>query len=402
MKLEDIQAIESKHLIQTYARQPVLFVRGNGSKLYDDRGRQYTDFLSGIGVNVLGYNHPLIRRVFQEQNDLLHVSNLFYNAYQGPLAARLAEVSGFDRAFFCNSGTEANEAAFKLARALNFKRGNKTKTKIVAFENSFHGRTFGSLSATGTKKYREPFEPLVPGFIFARQELEEINSKIDDETAAVIVEPIQGEGGINPFPADLLQALRKRCDETGALLIFDEVQCGLGRTGKVFVFQHYNVKPDVLTLAKPLGLGVPLGVVLVRDEVATGLAAGEHGTTFGGGPLACRLSLDFLSMLIDGDLLAQVQSVGDYFKSKLELIRSNNPEIIKDVRGQGLMLGIELSFPGKPLVGAMLERSFVINCTHEVVLRFLPPYIISREEIDSMLRELEGALQHEYNTRQTD
>jgi acetylornithine/N-succinyldiaminopimelate aminotransferase len=392
--LSHIERLESQFLMQTYARNPVMFVRGKGSTLYDDRGKPYLDFIAGIGVNVLGYDHPRVRRVLREQGNLLHTSNLYYHQYQGQLAERLAEASGLSRVFFCNTGTESVEGALKLARAWQRAQGREDKTEFVALINSFHGRTMGALSVTAQEKYRKPFEPLVSGVRFIDPENDsdnfaEAREAINERTAAVIVETIQGESGIRPIDARFLQAVREACDNVDALLILDEVQSGLGRTGKVFAFENRSVKPDVLCVAKPLGLGVPLGAFIVAEKAVDGLKTGDHGSTFGGGPLACRLSLEFMKMLQEDRLMERVTEVGDYFRKQLNKLQKRHPESIKEVRGLGLMVGMEMSFPCKSVATKMLERGFLINCTHDTVLRFLPPYVIKKSEIAAMLAVLE-------------
>lgn len=391
--LEQAQALESQYLMQTYARNPVMFVRGKGSTVYDDKGKAYLDFISGIGVNVLGYDHPRVRRALREQGDLLHTSNLFYHPFQGQLAERLAKAAGMARVFFCNTGTEATEGALKLARAYQRRQGHENKFEFVSLTNSFHGRTMGAVSITAQEKYRKPFEPLIPGVHYidpnnCQDDFAEARATINERTAAVIIETIQGEGGVLPINDEFLKVVRQRCDETGALLILDEVQCGLGRTGKVFAFVNTSVKPDVLTVAKPLGLGIPLGAFIVAEKAVEGLKAGDHGSTFGGGPLACRLSLEFMQMLEDEDLMQRVTEVGNYFRKKLRRLQRDLPGLIKEVRGMGLMVGAELTFNGKGVVTKMLERGFLINCTHDTVLRFLPPYIIKKAEITAMLAAL--------------
>lgn len=391
--LETIQRLEAQYLMPTYARASVMFVRGKGSMLYDNQGKAYVDFISGIGVNVLGYDHPRIRRVLREQAKLMHTSNLFYHPYQGPLAERLAKASGMARVFFSNTGAESIEGALKLARAWQRKQGRENKTEFVSLVNSFHGRTMGALSITEQQKYRAPFEPLVPGarYINANNH-EEARAAINERTAAVIVETIQGESGIRPMTSAYLQTLREACDQANALLIIDEVQCGLGRTGLTFAFEHSDVRPDILCVAKPLGLGVPLGAFLAAERAADGFKAGDHGSTFGGGPLACRLSLEFMEMLAEGGLMEQVTDTGAYFKSALLKLRQRHPGIVSEVRGMGLMVGAELTFSGKNTVTKMLERGYVMNCAHETTLRFLPPYIIRKSEIRAMLTALEGVL----------
>jgi acetylornithine aminotransferase/acetylornithine/N-succinyldiaminopimelate aminotransferase len=405
VSLEQVQQTESQYVMQTYARNPLLLAHGKGSTVYDNAGKAYLDFISGIGVNVLGYDHPRVRRALREQGDLLHTSNLYYHPYQGQLAERLAKASGLARVFFGNTGTEATEGALKLARAYQRRQGREHQTEFVSLTNSFHGRTMGALSITAQEKYRAPFEPLIPGVRYIdpnndADDFADARQAINERTAAVIIETIQGEGGVVPINDDFLKLARQRCDETGALLILDEVQCGLGRTGKIFAFENTSVKPDVLTVAKPLGLGVPLGAFIVAEKCVDGLRPGDHGSTFGGGPLACRLSLEFLQMLEDENLLQRVTEVGNYFRKKLRRLQRDVPGLIKDVRGTGLMVGAELSFPGKNVVAKMMERGFLMNCTHDTVLRFLPPYIIKKAEITAMLTALEEVLVEESNRLQ--
>jgi acetylornithine/succinyldiaminopimelate/putrescine aminotransferase len=307
------------------------------------------------------------------------------------------KASGLSRVFFANTGTEANEGALKLARAWQRRQGREDKTEFVSLVNSFHGRTMGALSITAQEKYRKPFEPLIPGvrFIDPNNGQNGVAEAINEKTAAVIIETIQGESGIHPVNDDFLKAVREACDQVDALLILDEVQCGLGRTGKVFAFENTSVKPDVLCVAKPLGLGVPLGAFIVGEKAVDGLKAGDHGSTFGGGPLACRLSLEFMEMLQEEQLLQRVTEVGNYFRKQLRRLQRRQPGLIKEVRGLGLMVGAELTINGKGVVAKMLERGFLMNCTHETVLRFLPPYIIRKPEIKEMLANLEEVIVEE-------
>lgn len=400
LTLDRIRQLESDHVLQTYARFPVLMVRGNGNNLYDETGKSYLDFISGIGVNVLGHNHPLVRRILREQGDMIHISNLYYHPYQGELAERLTAASGMSRVFYANTGTESVEGALKLARAWQRRRGRDKKTEFVSLLNSFHGRTMGSLSVTAQTKYRQPFEPLIPGVRFidpnqCEDDFAAARAAINENTAAVIIETIQGEGGVHPINDYFLNVVRQACDEVDALLILDEVQSGLGRTGKVFAFENTQVRPDVLCVAKPLGLGVPLGAFIVNERAADGLQPGDHGTTFGGGPLACRLSLALMELLLDQALMQRVAEVGTFFRKKLRRLQRSHPGIITDVRGLGLMVGAELSFPGRSAVTKMLERGFLLNCTHDTVLRFLPPYLIKKTEINTMLTHLEEVLVEE-------
>ena len=395
--LDAIRQLEAKYVMSTYARNPVMFVRGKGSTLFDETGKAYLDFISGIGVSVLGYDHPRVRRVLKEQGNLLHTSNLYYHPYQGQLAERLAKASGMARVFFSNTGTESVEGALKLARAWQKKHGRPEKTGFVSLINSFHGRTMGALSVTAQEKYRKPFEPLVPGVSFidpndCEGDFAAARAAINEGTAAVIIETIQGESGVRPVNDPFLRVVREACDRTGALLILDEVQCGLGRTGRVFAFENTSIRPDILCVAKPLGLGVPLGAFIVSEKAADGLQPGDHGTTFGGGPLACRLSLEFMEMLQEGSLMERISEVGAYFRKEFGKLQARYPQFIKEVRGLGLMVGAELTFSGKNVIAKMLERGFLMNCTHDTVLRFLPPYIIRKAEIRAMLAALEEVL----------
>jgi acetylornithine/N-succinyldiaminopimelate aminotransferase len=401
--LDQIRQLEAQYVMQTYARGQAMFVRGKGSTLYDDKGKSYLDFIAGIGVNVLGYDHPRVRKTLRDQASMLHTSNLYYHPYQGQLAERLVKASGLSRVFFCNTGAEANEGALKLSRAWQRRQGREDKTEFVALVNSFHGRTMGALSITEQEKYRKPFEPLIPGVRFidpnnSADGFAEARGAINEKTAAVIIETIQGESGVHPVDDDFLKAAREACDRVDALLILDEVQCGLGRTGKVFAFENTSVKPDVLCVAKPLGLGVPLGAFIVAEKAVDGLKAGDHGTTFGGGPLACRLSLEFLAMLEEEGLLQRVTEVGNYFRKQLRRLQRGKPGLIKEVRGLGLMVAAELTFNGKGVVAKMMERGFLMNCTHDTTLRFLPPYIIRKPEIKEMLANLEEVIIEESKT----
>jgi acetylornithine/N-succinyldiaminopimelate aminotransferase len=396
VNLEAVAQAEAKLLLPTYDRKRVLFRRGQGCYLWDDRDRRYLDWLSGIGVCALGYNHPAVLATIRKQAPrLVHISNLFYHDYQSALAQRLSKLSGLDRAFFCNSGSEAIEGALKLARAyarLHNKNGSKTPWRILAMENSFHGRTAGALAATATKKYREPFEPLLPGVRFVKfNHVAELEKKFDGSVCAVIVEPIQGEGGINPVTPEFFAAARKLADKHGALLIADEIQCGLGRTGEYFAFQKYGVTPDVLALAKPIANGLPLGAVLTREHVAAAMKPGLHGTTFGGGPLSCAVAVTVLDTLQRENVLANVRRVGKYFRERLETLKHKHSSVM-EARGIGLMLALQLAIPGKDVVDTCLARGLVINCTHDTVLRFLPPFIITEKHVDEGIKILDAAL----------
>ena len=396
MNLSATIRAEQKLLLPTYDRQRVLFTRGRGVYLWDSTGKRYLDFLSGIGVNALGHAHPAIQKVLKQQaGKLIHTSNLFYHEFQAELAKRLTKISGLDRAFFCNSGTEAWEGALKLARAyarVNNSNGHKAKWRLLALENSFHGRTFGALATTGQAKYRHPFTPLVPGVNFvAFNDLNDLKRQFDGSVCAVCLETIQGEGGINPVSPEFLSRARELTQKSGALLLIDEIQSGLGRTGKYFAYQHYGVIPDIVTVAKPLAAGLPLGALLTTDRVASGMQPGMHGTTFGGGPLACAVALEFLRQL-DG-LLGHVAKLGKYFLSELQELQSK-VSAIKSVRGMGLMLAIELDSAdtAKAVVGQLLGQGILINRTHDTVLRFLAPYIIEKKHVDEVIRALDRAL----------
>jgi acetylornithine aminotransferase/acetylornithine/N-succinyldiaminopimelate aminotransferase len=390
--LENTQRLEREFLLPTYERFAVQFERGEGVYLYDSEGKRYLDFLSGIGVNALGYGHPAVSSVVQQQaSNLVHVSNLFYNPYQGKLAQKLCAISGLDKAFFSNSGTEAWEAAIKLTRLYAAKSlPNVQKTRLLAMKNSFHGRTIGSISTTGQDKYRKPFEPAMPDVTFVDfNNVADLERKFDSSVAAVMLETIQGEGGVQPVAQEFLTATRALTKDSGALLILDEIQCGLGRTSQWFAYQHYGITPDMVTIAKPIAGGLPLGAVICTNAVAESMKPGLHGTTFGGGPLACAAALAVLSAIEHEGLLEHVHSVGDYFVSKLRSVARNN-NCIRDVRGMGLMVAAELdsSDVAKAAVVAMLEKGFVINRTNEKVLRFLPPFLITTDHVDQMVAAL--------------
>jgi acetylornithine aminotransferase/acetylornithine/N-succinyldiaminopimelate aminotransferase len=399
-----VKELEQKYILGTYARYDVLVERGSGAYLVDAANKRYLDLLAGIGVNALGYNHPRVKQVLRKQiKRPLHVSNLFYHEYQGRLAEKLCKLSGLDRAFFTNSGAESIEACLKFSRAYAGRAGTNgsgKKFRVLAMDNAFHGRTFGALSATASKKYREPFEPLVPGFEFVEaNNIGDLEKKFTSDVCAVLIETIQGEGGIYPLKEDFYLATRQLCDRHGALLVADEIQCGLGRTGHWFAFQQWlkpsnpaykALLPDLIACAKPLGLGIPMGAVILKEHVAAAIKAGEHGTTFGGGPLACRASLEYFKIIEEEKLLDHIRETGAHFKSRLEELK--NLSVVKEVRGIGLMLAVELNVPGKDYVNRMLERGYIINCTHDTALRFLPPFIITAKQIDKFVRELREVL----------
>jgi acetylornithine/N-succinyldiaminopimelate aminotransferase len=391
MNLKQIVEAESKYLSSNYKKYPLFVDKGRKCMLYDFAGKRYVDLLAGIAVNALGHNHPRITNVLRKQiKKSIHVCNLFYHPYQALLAQKLIEISGLDKAFFCNSGTEAVEAAFKLARGYAYKNQlGEGKHEILTLDNAFHGRTYGALSATASDKYRKPYEPLVPGFSFVRfNDVQDLAANFNNRVCALIIEPLQGEGGIHACSEEFLLAARQLCDQHQALLIFDEIQCGIGRTGRFFYYEKFNLRPDILTLAKPLGLGLPLGALLTTDKVAPTFGPGDHGTTFGGGPLACRLGYEFIKIMEEENLLTEIRDKGAYFKSKLLALKQKYMFVV-DVRGEGLMLGMQLDFPCRDIVNRCLEAGFVINVTSENVLRFLPPYIISKKEISRFIKALD-------------
>jgi acetylornithine aminotransferase/acetylornithine/N-succinyldiaminopimelate aminotransferase len=397
-KLDQIRAAESQLLLQTYERNPILFVRGEGVHLIDEGGAKYLDLLSGIGVNALGYGHPAIERAIVNQSRaLIHTSNLFYHEGQAELALRLTERTGMDRVFFSNTGTEAWEGALKLARAhagLLRSEGKQIGTKFLALEQSFHGRTYGSMSTTYKAKYREPFAPGVPGVEFVKfNDVADLRAKFSNEVCAILVEAIQGEGGIRSLTQEFFAEARKLAGSTGAFLIVDEIQAGMGRTGKWCAYQHYNIKPDVVTLAKPIAGGIPLGAILCTEEAARAIHAGMHGTTFGGGPLACAVATAVIDAIENEELLKHATEVGDYFQQELRGLAKKH-ECIKDVRGKGLMLAAELDSAdlAKLTVEEMLKHRIVINRTSDTVLRFLPPYIIERKHVDEAIKALDEIL----------
>jgi predicted acetylornithine/succinylornithine family transaminase len=388
---DDVQARESAHVLQTYRRQPITLVRGQGVRLWDTEGREYLDLLSGIGVASLGHAHPgLARAIADQATTLLHTSNLFFHPLQGQLAERLAALSGLPRAFFCNSGTEAVEACLKFARRYWFTAG-ETRGEIIALEESFHGRTFGALSVTSDAHYREPFEPLLSGVRWLpANDPAALLAAVSKNTAAIIVEPIQGEGGVRPLTPAFAAAINEASVRTGALVIADEVQSGLGRTGRPFYFSAIGLKPHLVSVGKALGGGVPVGAALISEEVASRITFGDHGSTYGGNLLACRAGLCFVDEL-NGGLLAHVGEIGRYFEERLNAMATRRT-IIKEVRGQGLIWGIELTRDAAAVVPAGLERGVIVNRTAETVVRLLPPLVITEQDADEALNRLEAAL----------
>ncbi len=394
--IDGIEKEYSKHIFGTYARFPVAFVRGEGCRLWDDAGKEYLDFLAGIAVCGLGHCHPEVALAISEAaRKLIHVSNLFYTYPQLELAAELTRLSFADKLFFCNSGAEANEAAIKLARKYSRDTFGPGRFHIISMKDSFHGRTMATLSATGQSKIHQGFEPLVEGFVHVDfNSVSAVEAAITDKTCAVMVEPVQGEGGLN-FPAPgYLRDLKALCKQRKLLLIFDEVQSGLGRTGSLFAYEQEDVTPDIMTLAKALANGLPMGAMLAVDEVAGAFTPGSHASTFGGGPLVASAALATLRIISEPAFLGRVRETGAYFISRLQELKERY-SFIKDVRGRGLMVGLELAVPGAKFVSKCLDRGAIINCTHDTVLRFVPPLIAGRSEVDEMIGILEGVFKEE-------
>jgi acetylornithine aminotransferase/acetylornithine/N-succinyldiaminopimelate aminotransferase len=398
MNLDAVRAAENKLLLPTYERIPILFTGGHGVYLVDDQGKEYLDLVSGIGVNALGYGSAVIEdAIVRQSRKLVHISNLYFHEGQAELALRLTERTGLDRAFFCNSGTEACEAAMKLARAHSLRKrgqGSGTGAKFLALENSFHGRTMGALSATHKQKYRQPYEPLTPGVEFIRfNDVAHLRASFSAEICGVILEAVQGEGGICPISQEFFQAARELTASTGALLIADEIQSGMGRTGRWCAYQHFGIQPDVTMLAKPLAGGLPLGAMLCTEEAAQAMHPGLHGTTFGGGPLSCAVAIAVIDAMEKQQMLAHIERVGGYFKHQLESLAAKHPAV-KQVRGMGFMLALELQHAelAKHATAKMMERRILINRTSETVLRFLPPYILETEDVDRAIAALDGVL----------
>jgi acetylornithine/N-succinyldiaminopimelate aminotransferase len=397
-KLESLQAAEKKLLLQTYERNPILFTGGHGVYLTDEQGNDYLDLLSGIGVSALGYGHPAIETALIAQSkQLIHTSNLFFHERTAELALRLTQISGMDRVFFCNSGTEAWEAALKLARAHSEKvraEGGHMGTRFIALEHSFHGRTIGSVATTHKLRYRTPFAPVMPDVEFVRfNDVADLHAHFSDEVCGICIETVQGEGGIHPVSQEFFAAARELCNQTGALLIADEIQSGFGRTGKWLAYQHFGIQPDVTTVAKPLAGGLPIGAMLCTEAAAAAFTPGMHGTTFGGNPLASAVAIAVIDEMRDTHLLEHVTEVGTFFLDELKRLATRHPAIV-DARGIGLMLGLELdSEPlAKQVAAEMLAQRIILNRTSETVLRFLPPYILEREHVSTAIAALDAIL----------
>ena len=390
---QEIVELEQKYLLNTYARYPVALTRGKGVYLYDVDGKRYLDFLSGLGVNALGHSHPRIVKAIREQAaKMIHLSNLYYNEYQGRLAEQLCQKSGLDRAFFTNSGTEAIEGALKLVRAAGHAIAGPQKTTLIALENSFHGRTMGALALTAQDKYRKGFDPMLEGVRFVpRNDIAALHAVMDDNVCGIVLEPIQGEGGIFVSSQEFLLASRQLADQHHAALVFDEIQCGMGRTGQLFAFQHFGVIPDVVCIAKPMAAGFPMGAFLSKDWLAQYITPGRHGTTFGGGPLACRIALEYLAILEEENLLEKVRRVGAYLTYKLqELVEKY--DIATEVRGVGAMQALQLTIPGKLILEGALADRLLINITQDTVVRMLPPFLLEEKHVDAGVRILKRHL----------
>lgn len=388
----DIKELEKEYIIDTYGRQPevtLLIERGEGVYVWDDGGRRYLDFVSGLAVNNLGHCHPqVVEAVRRQAGCLMHTSNLYYARQQTLLAERLVQLSCAKKVFFCNSGTEANEAAIKLARKYGKQVKGGDAYEIITAYRSFHGRTLASLTATGQPKYHKGFEPLVPGFRYAYfNDLQSFAEQVTEKTAAILVEPVQGEGGVYPATPEFLQGLRRLCDEHNLLLIFDEVQCGMGRTGKLFAYEHYGVEPDVFTLAKALGGGLPIGVMAAGEKAAGILAPGEHASTFGGNSVICAAAHTVLDVLTGEGFLERVARLGEYFTGRLQEL---SPVKTREIRSLGLMIGLEMTEGAADCARLCQEEGLLVNCIGGKILRFLPPLIITEEHVDAAIRILQN------------
>ena len=393
---------EGKFIINTYNRQPdftLLITRGKGTLVWDENGKAYLDFVGGLAVNALGHVHPsVIEAAWEQMNKVIHTSNLYYSEPQVKLARCLVENSPADRVFFCNSGAEANEAAIKLARKYSKLYLGSEKFEIITALNSFHGRTLATVTATGQEKFQKGFEPLPPGFRYARfNDLDSFRAQLNDSTCAIMVEPVQGEGGVHVAAADFIVGLRRLCDENGILLIFDEVQCGTGRTGKLLACEHYGVQPDIFTLAKALGGGFPIGAMLCREKVAAGFSPGDHASTFGGNPVACAAALAVMQEILQEGFLDNVIIKGNYFQDKLRLLKEKFSGVIVEIRGKGLIIGMELKEKGSAVQRSCQEKGLLVNCIGDRVLRFLPPLNVSRDELDEALEVLSKSLEEVFS-----
>lgn len=395
-RTDQVASLTSQYVMHTYGRLPLAIVKGEGTRVWDADGKEYLDFVTGLAVNSLGHRHPrVVEAVKHAADTLLHCSNLYHIESQARLAKALSELSGLDRAFFCNSGAEANEAAIKLARRFSKLHVDPERYEIITAKGSFHGRTLATVTATGQTKYQEGFEPLPTGFVYVPlNDIEALKQAITPRTCAIMLEPIQGEGGVHPCTVEYVQAVRSICDAHDILLIFDEVQTGIGRTGKVFGFQHFDVKPDIITLAKALGGGVPIGAMLATERVAQGFQPGSHASTFGGNPLATSVALEVLRVMVDEGLIERAEHMGRLLVSRLEALALKYPQILGNTRGRGLMIGVELKAAGAELLQEAMERGLLINVVGTNVLRLLPPLTVTEEEIDQAVNILDESLLH--------
>ena len=385
----------NRYIMNTYTRYPVVLRKGRGMKVWSADGKEYLDFVGGVAVNILGHCHPRVVVAIQKQAQrLIHVSNYYYIEPQIKLAKLLVEHSFADKVFFCNSGAEAIEAAIKLARKYAKEQVHPNRFEIISAKNSFHGRTLAAVTATGQEKFQKGFEPLVPGFKHVPfNDIQAIREAVTAETCGILLEPIQGEGGVRVAGQDYLKEVRALCNEQNILLILDEVQTGMGRTGKLFAYEHFGITPDIMAIAKGLGGGVPIGAMLSTDKVASGFQPGNHASTFGGNPLVCAAGVATLETILeDGFILDQCNRMSEYFIEKLEQLKTKFPSLTREVRGKGLLLGMELTIDGDPIVRACLEKGFLINCTSGTVLRFIPPLIVQRKDIDQLFDVLHGIL----------
>jgi acetylornithine aminotransferase len=389
MPTEELKEGAAKYLMQTYARQPVSIIRGRGSKVYDLEGREYTDFVAGIAVNILGHGHPdLVQAIQRQAAQLIHVSNLYYTEPQVKLGQMLVDHSFGDRVFFCNSGAEANEAAIKLARRYGHERHGAGRFEIITMKNSFHGRTLATITATGQEKVQTGFDPLVPGFLYAPfNDFGAIEDLVSDKTAAILLEPVQGEGGVHVADRTYLKNLREFCSNRDILLMFDEVQTGMGRTGTLFAYEQLGIEPDVMTLAKGLGGGMPIGACLAKESVAAVFTTGSHASTFGGNPLACAAGLAVCRVLLEGRVLDHARQMGAYLAKGLADCKERH-RVVREARGLGLLQGLELEIDAKAVVADCLARGLLVNATSNRILRFVPPLIVTQQEIDKLLDAL--------------
>lgn len=400
MNTKDIIDLTQKYVMNTYGRLPVALVRGKGSYVWDADGKKYLDFFSGLAVDNLGHGHPRILYAISKQaGELLHVSNLFHIENQSRLAERLVKNSFGDKVFFCNSGAEANEGAVKLARKYAKKKFGPQRFEVITMKNSFHGRTLAMITATGQEKYQKGFEPLMPGFKYAEfGDIDSLRAAITEATCAILIEPIQGEGGVRMAPPDYFKSVRELCQEKGILLILDEVQTGLGRTGKLFAYEHLQIEPDIMTLAKALASGLPIGAVVARDFVAETFVPGDHASTFGGNPFVTSVALATLEILLEEGFLSDVESKGNYLLQKLKTLAKEEP-LLQEIRGMGFMVALDMKCEAKPLVLKGLEKGLLMNAVQEKTLRLLPPLIVTKKEIDEFIKILKDVIQsHETKT----